>query len=845
MIYRIPPSRTNGIKGTDFFAEFACLLEKLILCQGNLIIIGDINIKWDCINSTETKKYCSILDNFGLKQNVNEPTHMEGHTLDHVNTRSDDSFLCSITISDCISDHFSVHSRFSFKKPPIIRKQITYRKVKDVNLQCLSADIESSNINSTAFYNGDADTCVETYNTVLQSLLNKHAPEKSMSVTVRHKVPWFNEEVKRAIAIRRKTEKKWRLSVNEHRDLLRNQFKEARNNAIRITDKAKSQHYNQRIIECGSDQKRLFKIANELLHRKTNSHLPNYINAKDLATNFNEYFIHKIETIREGLSVSTDEHITPEPQCDQTLHSLRPTDEEEIAAIISKSSNASCELDPMPTWMLKACVEPLIPAITHITNASILSGKFPSKLKHAIVKPLLKKESLDPNIMKNYRPVSNIPYLSKIIEKVVLTRIDEHMTSNNLHENLQSAYRRNSSTETAQLKIHNDILRTLDTRKGIIMVMLDMSAAFDTIEHSTLLDRLRSRIGLRDAALQWFASYHDQRTQAVKIENSTSEPVILRFGAPQGSLMGAEEYKIYTLQVGNILRHHDLEYHIYADDSGIYMSFCISDREDLNQVLNRIKRCLLELKAWMSRNKLKLNDDKTEVLLITPAHRGSRVDVTEVPLFESPIPVSETAKSLGVVLDSHMTMSRHIDSVCKSAFMHLRNIAGIREYLSQDACERLIHAFVTSRIDYNNSLFYGLPVCQIKRLQRIQNCAARVVKRLRKHDHVSWALRELHWLPVHHRVQFKMLTLVHRCLNDMAPGYLSDTLQRYKPARALRSEKTKTLVLPRTRTRYGNRAFSCAGPELWNALPEDLRSIQSLPLFKSRLKTHFFNLAYK
>jgi len=184
---------------------------------------------------------------------------------------------------------------------------------------------------------------------------------------------------------------------------------------------------------------------------------------------------------------------------------------------VTNLSNSSCELDPIPTPLLKSCLGPLLGAVTKIVNASVLKGIFPDSLKHVLVRPSLKKPNLDPENLKNYRPVSNIPTLSKIIEKAFVKRLSQHMTDYDLNEKFQSAYRPGHSTETALTRISNDILIDMDSKRGVLLVMLDISAAFDTLDYEVLVSRMAHRLGLAGCALSWIKDYHTGRTQSVII----------------------------------------------------------------------------------------------------------------------------------------------------------------------------------------------------------------------------------------------------------------------------------------------------------------------------------------
>ena len=207
---------------------------------------------------------------------------------------------------------------------------------------------------------------------------------------------------------------------------------------------------------------------------------------------------------------------------------------------------------------------------------------------------------------------------------------------------------------------------------------------------------------------------------------------------------------------------------------------------------------------------------------------------------------SSSAKDLGVVFDTTLQMKQHMRNICRSASFGIYKIGKMRKYLDQSSTERLVHAFVTSRLDCNNSLLYGLPIGDIKSLQRVQNSAARLVTRNKRQDHITPILRKLHWLPVKNRILFKILLLTFKAKHQLAPKYLTELISDYTPATSVSLRSSSQHLLqpgPRTKTIcYGDRCFSVAAPHLWNRLPPTLRCVKSLPVFKSKLKTHLFNV---
>ena len=294
---------------------------------------------------------------------------------------------------------------------------------------------------------------------------------------------------------------------------------------------------------------------------------------------------------------------------------------------------------PIPTPLLLEILDCLLPSLTALINSSLSSGLFPQVFKSAVIFPVLKRPSLDPNELKNFRPISNLPFISKIIEKLVLVQISHHLSANNLLNQFQSAYRPGHSTETALLKIVNDLLLSLDDGKISLLASLDLSAAFDTIDHNILLHRLQHDFGLCGTVLDWFSSYLSGRIQSVSVHSHTSVPVSVSCGVPQD-----------TTPLSTVIERHSILHHSYADDTQLQNSAALDRLPDL---IDSMRLCIDEIKDWMTDNKLKPNDDKTEVMIISSSRMSTALSISEsFDIGNASVPFSDTVKNLGVTLDS-------------------------------------------------------------------------------------------------------------------------------------------------------------------------------------------------
>ncbi|KAF7253873.1 putative RNA-directed DNA polymerase from transposon BS [Varanus komodoensis] len=510
------------------------------------------------------------------------------------------------------------------------------------------------------------------------------------------------------------------------------------------------------------------------------------------------------------------------PQLIDEFQLLRPDD---VDKVLGQVHPTTCLLDPCPSWLLKKAKDGIGTWILEVVNVSLRDGWVPSSLKEAVVRLVLKKASLDPEVAVNYRPVANISFLGKVLERVVAGQLQAFLDETDYLDPFQSGFRPSSQdghgsskqvvagqlqafldetdyldpfqsgfrprygTESALVALYDDLCRERDRGSASLLVLPDLSAAFDTIDHGILLNRLAG-LGIGGTAWWWFCCYLNGRFQKVVLGDYGSVPWQLCHGVLQGSILSPLLFNIYMKLLGEVIRRCGLRNHQYADDTQLYLSFSTNPGEAV-AVLNW---CLAEVMGWMRTNKLKLSPDKMEVLLV--GGLGLWMGDLGLVLNGVALPLRDRVRSLGVLLDPELSLEAQVTAVARSAFPQLWLIHQLRPFLENDCLATVIHALVTSQLDFCNALYVGLPLKTVRILQLVQNRAARLLMGTGRCSHITPVLRQLHWLPIEVRAQFKVLVMTYEALNGLGPGYLKERLRPYMPSRPLRSATDALLREP-------------------------------------------------
>ena len=618
--------------------------------------MGDLNVHFDKPADPSTSALNVVLDNLSLHQLVNVPTHRRGHTLDWLITNRATDVLDLTVVDMLLSDHFVISFDLLLRKPVREKRKIISGNIRAIDIHDFRTDVH--NLLGSATQSDSTDP-QGVHNTCLRQLLDRHAPLVTRTVTDRTSAPWMTLEIKQAKEQQRLAERKWRKSgLAVHRKI----YVKQRNLVSDMISKAKKDYLCDKIVNCCSSRE-LFHLSSQMMGKFGDTLLLSNISPESLLDKFNEFCVHKIDEIRRSFDPDRPVPTNPVEFSDTAFAEFQLVTEDFVKTVVQEMPQKSCDLDLIPTSVLYECLDEIIPILTSIMNKSLPSGIVPHCFKHALVKPLLKKASLDNNCLKHYRPVSNLPFLSKVLERIVLKQFLQDLQSHKLLEPFQSAYRKCHSTEAALLRVVNDLLQASDRGCVSILSLFDLSAAFDTIDHYILITRLRSTFGCSGMVLEWFISYLSCHTQSVFV-GYESAPSVLKCGVPQGSVLGPLLFTLYRHPLSTVICQSGISYHFFADDSQLHNSSVPSDFPVLACCL---KDCIEDVAEWMADSKLKMNDDKTELMAIGTRSKLSQVIPNLAPMSISgcDIPFSKSVRNLGFYLDETLSMDAHIKYLCR------------------------------------------------------------------------------------------------------------------------------------------------------------------------------------
>ena len=681
---------------TVFLEEIVKLFEYLIALKDDVLLAGDVNIHMET-DDIYSKRFKDILGNFNITQHVHFPTHIQGHTLDIIGTLGETPVVSQVEARENdVSHHYLIDFQLAVRPEAKEVKEVMCRNLKRVDMEKFMKEVsEKIQITETAF--GDN---MRRYNTVIGEFVDMEAPLRRQSIKAVPSAPWFDREYKELRKERRKAEKK-AMKTQSPED--KENYIKLRKQTTLLAHEKKCKHYGEKLE---GNNHLMYSTINKLLDNEPEEVLPEAESNVQLANRFLKYFTEKIEKIRSTFPKGTPAETAKMPAPRGKLTVFKEASEEEIREIVQEYGIKCSPEDPAPASLLKRVdLDVFIPIWTKLVNLSLAEGSMEC-LNTGVLVPLIKQldDLVDIDNEKNYRPVTNLQFVGKLIERVVKRRLNEHMVEYELESDFEHGYKEGHSTETLLVAAVNELLVSCDAGLPSVVMLLDLSAAFDTVDQSKLISILKEEIGIDGTALRWFESFIIGRTQRVKIRDAYSEVGELLYGEAQGSVLGPPLFNIY---IRSLKKHVDpSKFTIlgFADDHQLIKSFLpVLQVQALDGDINK---CFDLITEWMDSYYLRLNATKTKILIIMPPSLRDTIKIQGTFLKGSCIRFDHSAKNLGVIIDDGLTFSEHVGKVVTSCNMTIRKLSKIKEFLTFDQLRTAVSSFIFMSLDYCNSFLY-------------------------------------------------------------------------------------------------------------------------------------------
>ncbi len=498
---------------------------------------------------------------------------------------------------------------------------------------------------------------------------------------------------------------------------------------------------------------------------------------------------------------------------------------------INKITTSSQGVDHINIKMLNLCLPFNLHVLTHIVNYSISSNSYPNLWKQAYVIPTPKVEF--PSTVSHFRPISLLPTISKVLEKVVAEQMCNYFDNHNLWNPNQSGFRKQHSTATALLKITSEITDAMDRGDITILSLLDFSKAFDTVNHPLLLAKLKS-LGFMDPTLLWFTSYLENRKQCVISNSKCSNWIATDNGVPQGSILGPILYLILAQDLSRVITSSS--HHFYADDTQLYTHCSPSNIESSISELNSD---LTAVHNWSARNALQLNISKCLYIIIASPYnirQLHQLDLPSIKINNISIPRVDKCKNLGVIFDSNLTWKPYFNSLISKSYFKLRNLSRYKHFLSTPVKLHLCDSLILSNFNYCSALFNNCNSAFKNKAQKVQNSCLRYSFLVNRREHISPALLMSKWLNMKYRQLYFSLILVYKIVHNLAPSYLYNILYYPDIPNTYSTRSQHLLPLPRFSRHIKEYSFFVSTVRNFNQLPDRIKSCHSLSSFKFNLK---------
>ena len=828
-IYRPPDS------GIDWNEAFEDCIENVLKEEKEIYLLGDVNR--DLLNRQIKTSWSEYMEPFGLDQLVSEATRVTSTSktlIDHIYSNCPEN-VTSIDVPKIgLSDHFPIFFTRKMHVQPKKGKHytISYRSFKDFDETKFSNDLTDVPWDIIRIFD-DTNDILNAWSDLFLEVVDANVPIKQHRVKRKNQPEWITSDLMDAM----KTRDRHKSLGNE------NEYKHWRNKVTTMIRQSKQEKY-QTYIESNKDKPgsiyKLFQEVGAGKGKQKQSEISS-INCNgnigiespsEISNALNDFFVNVASNLKEPIPLSTHdklEDFCKSKNSENTAFTIPNIEKDKVLKyLLNVNIKKATGTDNIGARILKLAAPYIADDITFICNKSISSSCFPDKWKEAKVSPLHKSGLLED--INNYRPISILPVLSKVLERHVSDSLTAYLNDNELLHRTQSGFRTNHSCETALNFMTDSWLNAIDQGEMIGVVLVDFKKAFDLVDHNILLTKLKL-YGIKNETLLWFKSYLSQRQQQVSINNTRSGFKPISCGVPQGSILGPLLFLLFIndlpLFTSNVLTD------MYADDTTLYFI-----HRSLEAIERNLQIALNELNIWCKNNGMVLNTAKTKVMLITTKQKRNGLvnDKIELNCNNDQIQTITSSKILGVFVDNNLCWSEHVKHITKKIASNVWLLSKIKTYLSLEHRVQFYKTYIQPHIDFCNIIWGNASENNKLKVFRMQKRAVRVILDYDVED-TTEAMKSLNILSFCDRLILRKAKFMFKVYHNMTPTYINENFNlrsNLNTSVNLRSMNVGCFIPPKPHTECFKQSMRYSGCLIWNGLPDDVKSSDTQETFHRR-----------